>query len=325
VSSLSIVIPVREPAEAFEDTLASVLQNRPANCEVLVVHSGPYDDPYDLAGEVSFVIAPPRNGIIEQINLGVSAARAEVVHVIQPGLVVDEGWTEPALRKFANRRVGAVAPMIIHQQTGQIVSAGVSCGLSGTRRAIHAGCTAAVTRKRRRRCEGPDLLAGFWRRSAWEQGGGLDVRAGTTYADIDLALKLRTLGYDCEMVEECQLTHQHQLGERISCWSEGRAAEHLFWRHCANAGWRGSTMLHGAVLFGEFVASLHRPRKLASWFGRSFVVMDLARSRNLQRTQTSMTTHESAPQGEPLRRRDSSGIFGDRDRLTAQRKAVQPS
>ena len=44
---LSIVIPCAQDTAWFESTLASVLQNRPADCEVLVVQPREYDDPYD--------------------------------------------------------------------------------------------------------------------------------------------------------------------------------------------------------------------------------------------------------------------------------------
>src|SRR3954469_4194264 len=55
VPRLSIVIPCLGGAADFDATLVSVLQNRPGDCEVLVAHSEPYDDPYRLHGEVHFI------------------------------------------------------------------------------------------------------------------------------------------------------------------------------------------------------------------------------------------------------------------------------
>ena len=54
---LSIVIPVLGDSQQLDDTLVSVLENRPANCEILVVHNEPYHDPYHLSDEVQFVEA----------------------------------------------------------------------------------------------------------------------------------------------------------------------------------------------------------------------------------------------------------------------------
>ena len=55
---LSIVIPVLGDQKPLDDTLVSILENRPANCELVVVHNTPYNDPYGLSGEVQFVQAP---------------------------------------------------------------------------------------------------------------------------------------------------------------------------------------------------------------------------------------------------------------------------
>ena len=75
VPRLSIVIPSVGDCNLLEDSLVSVLENRPADCEVLVVHNRPYDDPYNLAGEVRFVQANPRAGLAECLDMGTAAGR----------------------------------------------------------------------------------------------------------------------------------------------------------------------------------------------------------------------------------------------------------
>ena len=55
---LSIVIPVLGNLDRLEDTLVSVLANRPADCQVVVVLDQPYADPYDLKDEVQFIELP---------------------------------------------------------------------------------------------------------------------------------------------------------------------------------------------------------------------------------------------------------------------------
>ena len=54
---LSIVIPVLGDPQQLDDTLLSVLENRPARCEIVVVHNRPYHDPYHLCEEVRFIQA----------------------------------------------------------------------------------------------------------------------------------------------------------------------------------------------------------------------------------------------------------------------------
>jgi len=58
VPRLAVVIPFEGNTKALEDTLVSVLENRPDDSEVLVVLGKPYQDPYALGDEVEFVAAP---------------------------------------------------------------------------------------------------------------------------------------------------------------------------------------------------------------------------------------------------------------------------
>jgi hypothetical protein len=82
VARLSIIIPVLGNLKRLEDTLVSVLENRPANCQVVVVLNQPYDDPYDLKAEVTFVQAVAGAGLVESVNRGLEAAEAPIVHLL---------------------------------------------------------------------------------------------------------------------------------------------------------------------------------------------------------------------------------------------------
>ena len=55
---LSIVIPAADTA-ALEETLVSVLENRPADCEIIAALAVPYADPWNIGEEVRFMQAPP--------------------------------------------------------------------------------------------------------------------------------------------------------------------------------------------------------------------------------------------------------------------------
>ena len=100
---LSIVIPCIQEAGSFEATLASVLQNRPDDCEVLVVQPRTYDDPYELKDDVRFVQAPADATLIDLINVGVEKSTGEIVHLLSCEVEVEEGWTQPALKHFMIR------------------------------------------------------------------------------------------------------------------------------------------------------------------------------------------------------------------------------
>ena len=82
---LSIVIPAIGDTAALEDTLVSVLENRPDDCEVVVPLGCPYDDPWGIRDEVRFVQAPVGSGLVTCTNLGIASSAGSVVHVLAAG------------------------------------------------------------------------------------------------------------------------------------------------------------------------------------------------------------------------------------------------
>ena len=190
VPRLSIVIPCLVCDKRFENTLASVLQNRPDSCEVLVTVAGSYDDPYELGNEVGFVEASADASLLELINLGVAHAGGEVVHVLQCGLEVCEGWTDEPLRRFDDESIAAVSPWIVaeHSSSGR-ATVGVGYGSGGKRRECRLRLTRRVDACRH--VLGPTLRAAFYRRELFCAMGGFDAGIGWEFADIDMALSLR--------------------------------------------------------------------------------------------------------------------------------------
>ncbi len=210
---LSIVIPVLGDQGPLDDTLVSVLENRPANCELLVVHNTPYNDPYELAGEVQFIQARRGADFAECLNLGLSVSRAPVVHLLACGVEVRPGWAEAALQHFRNPEVAAVAPLLLHHDDHQtVVSAGMGYRAEGTVWRIGGGRTSEEVGEDQDELCGPDALAGFYRRSAIEAVGGFSPSPVDMLTTIDLALALRRAGFRC--VLEPRLSSEGQPSGR---------------------------------------------------------------------------------------------------------------
>ena len=132
---LSIVIPALDSLELLEGTLVSVLQNRPDECELVVLLNRAYDDPYDLAGEVRFVVLPEMNTLGSALRSALELCRGSILHVLSAGVEVEEGWADAALRHFQDNRVAAVAPLVLRSRTEEVVwSCGLDYGAGGTRR-----------------------------------------------------------------------------------------------------------------------------------------------------------------------------------------------
>jgi GT2 family glycosyltransferase len=263
---LSIVIPVLGNPTRLDDTLVSVLENRPANCEIIVVHTEPYDDPYQLGGEVRFLKARRKAGLAECWNLALAASQAPVVHVLACGVEVSSGWADAALRHFRDPQVAAVAAVVLHRDDRQkVVSAGLGYRAEGTVWRLGQTKTANNDTDELR---GPDVLAAFYRKSALEAIGGFSRWATATLAGIDVALALRQAGFRCESEPDCIVRTDDAAVCEKPGFRHGRDAERLFWRWASAHGRLRSVAAHAALLVGECTIGLWRPLLILRLLGR---------------------------------------------------------
>ena len=172
---LSVVIPVLGDPKKLDDTLVSVLEHRPAQCEVLAVLNQPYDDPYQLSSEVCFVEAGQGAGLAECLNVGVSASRSPLLHVLTCGVEACAGWTCAAALRFRDPDVASVAAVVVcRDDRSRVVSAGIGYCVEGSTWCMGEGEFLADVALRIEAPCGPDLLAAFYRKSAVEAVGGFD-------------------------------------------------------------------------------------------------------------------------------------------------------
>jgi len=270
VPRLSIVIPALRLTEAFEDTLASVLRNRPSACEVIVVHPQPYGDPYDLAGEVRFVEAPGRSSLAGLLRVGMGVARGQSIHVLQPGLEVTEGWTGPACRRLeADPRVGAVAPLVLTVgDRPRIVSAGIEYTTGGRQRRLAAGRRYHPAGQHRGRPTCPSLNAAFYRAVAVRQAHVWGDEWEDEWLDVQIGLSLTGAGYSCELEPQSVVYAMHRHAPGGGGFRAGRRAEQLFRQHAPRRGRLRSWLAHPAAILVEFLTLLPRPAALGMLAGR---------------------------------------------------------
>ena len=269
MSRLSIVIPLLGDSRQLDETLLSVLESRPDNCEILVVHNEPYHDPYNLSDEVRFVEAERGTGMVECVNRGIAASRSPVIHVLTCGVEVCPGWTDAAMRHFGNPDIAAVGAVVLDRDDRRkIVSAGWAYRVEGT--AYRLGRQDEpddVTASQQDLC-GPDTLAAFYRTSAIQSVGGFSAWAGATLAAIDLSLALRQAGFRCVLEPQCLAYAGAAAIGAEPAFRRGRHAERLFWRWASSRGWLPSLVGHVALLAGQCVIGLGRPSMLVQFAGR---------------------------------------------------------
>lgn len=251
---VSICIPSPHATDLLEATLLSLLENRPPRCEIVVVHAGHYDDPYQLADEVRFVEHPSATSSVELLNVGLSVCRGEMIHTLAPGCLATEGWLEQPRQLMADSGVAMVAPY--WQQSG---SSKTTMGLQVDRLGFRQDRVAGQARQ----VLGPAMQAGFYRIAAAKAAGGWNPVFGP-YADLDLALVLHAAGGVCQVAPESLITSEQTIGARITPFEEAKLAKTVHARHrrqiaglVGPAGW--------SSLVGRAVCGLSGVQSLAGY------------------------------------------------------------
>lgn len=253
--ALSIIIPCLGDAAEFDGTLVSVLQHRPADCEVLVVHRLPYDDPYDLGDEVRFLHWPGAS-LVELLNAGIAEADGDVLHVIACGLEATDRWTVAAVAHFDDPEVAAVAPVVFEADQQAIVSAGIRWTAGGTRREVtDPRVLSPGSGRLRSQILGPTLIAGFYRREVLAALDGFEAELGDELADVACCLALQALERITVVEPTSQLVQiaKPALAAR-GALAHGKSLERLFWRSAAERSWPASFAMHGLAVLADAVS-----------------------------------------------------------------------
>jgi GT2 family glycosyltransferase len=269
VCRATILIPVLGDPRQMEDTLVSVLENRPADCQIVVVLNQPYHDPYDLSGEVDFVEAPPGAGWSACVSAGIRAGAGRVVHVLHCAVEVEPGWLDAALGAMAEPDVAAVAPLVLSRYDERaVVAAGVAYGRSGRLRRLAAGGTPEQAVAPGAAAAFPDALSGFYRREAVEAVGGFCEALGEEAAAADLALRLRRAGYRTVVEPRSRVHARPAASFAAGAFRRGRDRERLFWRWADEHGRLLSTVAHLLLWLGLAAGAAVRPSRLLELLGR---------------------------------------------------------
>lgn len=302
------MIPWRGSTAQFENTLVSVLANRPANTEVIVVHRGVYDDPYELRREVLLVEHDEDAGLSDLLGRGLEVAGGDLLHVLSCGTTVEEGWTDSVWRHFEDERVASATPLILQQaDPRRLHSAGVALTRGGRRRELGRG----------RRVDsapstawGPSLHGAFYRPSALRAVGGFAAAAATgELLDADIAASLRQAGFTHALARECRLQADphlgHPEGEEAETLDLGVAAgqrERLYWRHSALLGWSGLAV-HAVEATVSLIGSTLKGRLLSELRGRGGAALKWSEHRRHQRLLADAEIEPAAPSSIPLEER----------------------
>lgn len=283
---MSVVIPSHARPDLLALCLASVKRFAPPGTEIIVVDDGsPHGCISQRAAAVDGVKVVRRSragGFCAAANAGIAVASAPVVELLNDDSEVTPGWAEAALAWFADRRIAAVAPLVlqndpIRRQRGlppRIDTAGDDYDFGGFARKRGHGllwplsacptvdCPPQPESWRHAPFPAPEFVFGasacaaFYRRDALLAAGGFPEHFGAYFEDIDLSFRLQRLGG--RIVYEPRSVVWHRLSssygrkpgrrtlERQSC-----NEERVFWRNVrGRLRWKYLPR-HAAVLAGK--------------------------------------------------------------------------
>jgi hypothetical protein len=270
VVRLSILIPAIGDQQTLDETVLSVLENRPADCELLLVHRPEYRDPYALADEVRFVQTSGGRTPLGMLLDGVQAARAELIHWLQPGCHATYDAVQAATDCFQDPSVALVSPVIAdHARPERQLISGVWYDRCGRRRLC--GEELPVNGGRRMtwpRCAGPTLVAGIAHRSRIPRAHLWNEHLGA-WADVDLALAVAASPRRSIPSIDCALTADRAsiagwLWPHASPRDDACQAEEFFWRHRSD----GHLTAHAWHLARQILSGMARGKLGSELSGR---------------------------------------------------------
>ncbi len=159
--------------------------------------------------DVRVVRLEENGGFCAAANAGIAAARGEFIQLLNNDTEVGPGWIEAGLTPFADRTVGSVAPLVlVRSDPGRVDSAGDSYSLGGwpTKRG-HGEAASAYLGRPLEEVFGASGSSAFYRTELLARAGRFDPLLGSYYEDVDLAFRLRWLGYRCVFASACVIHH----------------------------------------------------------------------------------------------------------------------
>ncbi len=279
--SISVVIVTYNSMSTIADCLESVRGTLGVFDEVIVVDNRSQDGTAEflkstegIDPRVRVILSETNLGFSEGCNVGIRAAIADYVTLLNPDTVVFEGWLARMREHFTDSSIAAVGP------TSDCVA-----GMQEMQRHFGLGFEATLTgpeiaqelsRLNSRRPVEVKLLIGFCmmlRRSALDQVGLLDPELFLGSDDLDISWRLRLAGYRLLVATDVFVHHvghvsfQSEAASKTITLSQN-SADHLAGKLLAHYGELPNPLeLWGVTWFEPsdgFLASVAEPERIAS-------------------------------------------------------------
>jgi N-acetylglucosaminyl-diphospho-decaprenol L-rhamnosyltransferase len=197
-ASIDVIVPVHDHY-ALTSACLEHLARQTAPHRVIVVDDGSSDGTAALLRRdwpaAMTIELGCNHGYTRAVNRGVSAGEGEYVVLLNNDVELRPDCLEQLVAPMANAEIGSVAALMLVPGEETIDSLGVTADATLAGFARLQGHPAAEARGCEPLLTGPEGTAGAYRRSAWEQVGGLDEGIRAYMEILDLALRLHTAGW----------------------------------------------------------------------------------------------------------------------------------
>ena len=202
-----VVIPTWRARELLERCL-SALQGDRSLKRVIVVDNGSRDGTTELVRErfpdVTLVELPDNVGFGRAVNAGVRAGEGDAIVLLNNDVLVAPGFVDAIVAPLAAPAVGMVAGLTTIPETELVDAFGIELdrALVSYNRARRAPVGTPAGRLGM-----PSGGAAAYRRAAWEAADGFDEALFAYGEDVDLGLRLRSLGWQAAEAADARGVH----------------------------------------------------------------------------------------------------------------------
>jgi GT2 family glycosyltransferase len=263
--TIDIVIPTSGHYELTRECLAHLARQTRPHTVIVSDNGGSEETAERVAREwpaVRLIRSQPNLSFAAACNRGAEQGDGEVVVLLNNDVYCRPDWLERLVAPLeAQSATGSVACLLVQPGEQLIDSVGLCADttLAGFPRL--AGLPVARAGDAQPALAGPAGGAAAYRRSAWEQVGGLDEAIFAYSEDLDLALRLRDAGWGVAVVPDAVAIHLGSATHgRRTAWQRrhaGFARGYLLRRYGVLRGRHGSRALvtETAVVLGDVLVS----------------------------------------------------------------------
>jgi N-acetylglucosaminyl-diphospho-decaprenol L-rhamnosyltransferase len=160
-----------------------------------------------LFPDVTLITHADDPGYAAATNHGVAAGAGDVILLLNNDAFCRPDFLQHLVTSFDDERVGAVAPLTLRSDERTIDSVGLTFDVTLAPFIRLSGRPIEEATARRPVLVSPGGGADAYRRSAWMEAGGFDERLPFYGADLDLGLRIRSLGWTAVAAPDAVAVH----------------------------------------------------------------------------------------------------------------------